>query len=481
MERMMGQTGLDQDLVARIASRLGIRGLVVDSNEIEPYESSARHGSGRACAVVRPATLEDLAWVVNELITAGERVVTQGAATGLVGAASPTVDGTQWILSTQRLRDVLHIDPINRTATVAVGFRLSDLNRQALEHGLTFPIDLGADPTIGGMVATNTGGARLIRYGGVRENLLALRAVLVNPAGQLVGSDKGLRKNNTGLDWTQLLCGSFGAFGIVGRATVKLHPVQRQSATALVAVESAQVAVELACALEQSMGEFVSAFEGMSDGALKAVAHHQGQSVFAEPAPYAVLLEVSSAVATGTGLDLESMLMTWLENRMEQGGILDAIVDKPAQLWRIRHAISEAVQSQGPMVAFDIAVPRSSFASFRDEAKRLIEEFVPDAVLCDFGHIGDGGVHLNMSVPLDTKSTAIESLRVALYDAVVVKFCGSFSAEHGIGPYNQQFYDRYTEEPLRRVCSALQSQLDPALQLGNVRLGGVTVEDWPNV
>ena len=467
----MTRPDIDTGLADRLRDRLGERGLVLDRPDMAPYEASARHGSGQALGVVRPADLAQLAWVVRELIDSGAQIVPQGAATGLVGAATPTADGTQWVLSTQRLRDVLYIDPVNRSATVAAGFRLSDVNREAQAHGLCFPIDLGADPTIGGMVATNTGGARLIRYGGVRENLLGVQAVLAHPAGQLVGADRNLRKNNTGLDWAQLLCGSFGAFGIVGRATIKLHPLPQQSATALVAVDSADTAVALACALEQDMGDFVSAFEGMSHGALQAVERHQGQGVFAQTPPYAVLMEVSSAVAPGRGLDLEGMLMAWLEGRMEQGGILDAIVDKPAQLWRIRHAISESVQSQGRLVAFDVAVARSAFAPFRDEAQALIEQHLPGARLCDFGHIGDGGVHLNMTVPDDTQAAQIEALREALYEAVVVRFSGSFSAEHGVGPYNQRFYDRFTEAPLRGLCSALQQALDPGLQLGNVRLG----------
>lgn len=471
----MPRAGIDQGLADRLVRGLGPRGAVFEPKDMAAYEACARHGAGQARAVVRPADLAQLAWVVRELMSSGAHVVAQGAATGLVGAATPTPDGTQWVLSTQRLRDVLHIDPVNRSATVAAGFRLSDLNREAQAHGLCFPIDLGADPTIGGMVATNTGGARLIRYGGVRENLLGLQAVLAHPAGQVVGTDRNLRKNNTGLDWTQLLCGSFGAFGIVGRATLKLHPVQRQSATALVAVDTADTAVALACALEQDLGDFVSAFEGLSHGALRAVERHQGQGIFAQTPPYAVLMEVSSAVAPGQGLDLERMLMAWLEGRLEQGGILDAIVDKPAQLWRIRHAVSESVQALGRLVAFDVAVARSAFAPFRREAQALIEQHLPGALLCDFGHLGDGGVHLNMTVPESTSAAQIDALREALYGAVVMRFSGSFSAEHGVGPYNQRFYDRYTEAPLRRVCTALQQALDPRLQLGNVRLGGDAV------
>ncbi len=461
-------------LVERLAERLGPRGLLRDAAEIAPYEVSARHDGGRARGVLRPANAQELAWALRELIAAGAPLVTQGAATGLVGAGTPTAQGTQWVLSTQRLRDVLEIDAVNRSATVAAGYRLSDLNRAAAEPGLCFPIDLGADPTLGGMVATNTGGARLIRFGGVRENLLGVEAVLAHPAGQRVGSSRALRKNNTGLDWAQLLCGTFGAFGVITRATVKLHPVQQQSATALVAVDSVEAAVEMACELEQAMGEFVSAFEGMSRGALQAVARHQGGALpFAHVPAYAVLMEVSSAVPPGRGLDLEAMLMAWLEQHMAQGRIADAVLDKPAQLWRIRHAISEAVQSLGRMVAFDLAVTRSAFAAFRARALLLIGQLLPEANVCDFGHLGDGGVHLNMVVPQDTPAEAIGRLRDAIYDAVVREFGGSFSAEHGVGPYNQAYYHRFSEPAMQHLAGALQWQLDPARVLGNVWLGAV--------
>lgn len=143
------------------------------------------------------------------------------------------------------MRQTLEIDATNRTACVSAGYRLSDINQAAARHGLTFPIDLGAGPTIGGMVATNTGGARLVRYGGVRENLLDVGAVLARKPAQIVGGQRALRKNNTGLSWAQVLCGTFGAFGIITDATLKLHPLPRQTATALIATDSATDAISL--------------------------------------------------------------------------------------------------------------------------------------------------------------------------------------------------------------------------------------------
>lgn len=462
----------ERQLAERLRERLGEAGLLTETSAKLPFEAAARHGRGSARAVVRPTTAEDLGWVVEELSATDAAFVVQGAATGLVGASTPTASGTQWVLSTQRLRDRLEIDPVDRSAVVAAGYRLSDVNRAAALHGLCFPIDLGADPSIGGMVATNTGGARLIRYGGMRENVLSVACVLASPPGARVGSMRALRKNNTGLDWPAVMVGTFGAFGVVTHATLKLHPIQRQTATALLAVDSVETAVSLLCTLEDAMGEFVSAFEGMSGNALRAAVDHLPgvAAPFPSTPAYAVLLEVSSAVASDGGFNLEAMLMRWLEAQMEGNRIADAVVDKPEKLWRIRHAISESVQGLGKMVAFDVSVSRSRFAAFRRHAVALIEAQIPAARVCDFGHLGDGGVHLNIVVPADTCVDAIDRLRSSLYLVTVEEFEGSFSAEHGIGPYNQRFHRRFTDEPTRALAKVLHAQLDPRGHLGNVRL-----------
>lgn len=452
--------------------RLGDQGVLTEAADRAPYERSARHAGGSALAVLRPGSEDELAWTVRTISDLALPVVVQGAATGLVGAATPTTDGRQWVLSTQRVRDVLEVDPVNRCARVSAGYRLSDLNRAAAEHGMAFPIDLGADPTVGGMIATNTGGARLIRYGGVRENLMDVRAVLMHPAGDRVGSERALRKDNTGLSWAQLLCGTFGAFGVVSSATLKLHPVQQQSATALIALSDAHAAIGLMCELEREFGEMVSAFEGISGGALEAVALHQRNVPvpFASTPAYAILVEVSSAIAPGKGLDLEAMLMNWLEKRMNAGELEDAVVDKPSQLWRIRHSVSESVQAMGKLVAFDLAVSRSRFAGFREAAVRRVQQIVPSARICDFGHLGDGGVHLNLVVSRDLDSASIERLRDAVYELTVSQFDGSYSAEHGVGPYNASCYERFTSPPTRELARVLKNFLDPGGRLGNARL-----------
>jgi FAD/FMN-containing dehydrogenase len=456
-----------------IAGRLGALGLIRDAEGKAPYQTSARHGQGHARAVARPTTRSELCWVVEQLMHADVPFVVQGAGTGLVAGATPSQDGTQWIISMQRMKECLQIDVKNRTATLSAGYRLSDINQAAAPHGLFFPIDLGADPTIGGMVATNTGGARLVRYGGVRENLLDVKAVLARGPASMVGGQQALRKNNTGLGWSQMLCGTFGAFGIVTDATLKLHALPRQTATALVATGSAGEAIDLLVSLEGEMGEFVSAFEGISRNALDAVLRHGMQSPLPQTPDYAVLLELTTTIPSDRGLELEQLLMDWLERRLEDGLVLDAAIGKPGQLWRIRHGISEAIQGLGRMVAFDIAVPRSKFGDFREMSVRLVEDSVPGAVVYDFGHLGDGGVHLNVIVPEATSQNAVDKLRDAVYALTVGEFDGSFSAEHGVGPYNQRWYAQYTEPARLELAAALHHHFDAARRIGNVRLDNI--------
>jgi FAD/FMN-containing dehydrogenase len=266
------------------------------------------------------------------------------------------------------------------------------------------------------------------------------------------------------------LCGTFGAFGIITDATVMLHPLPQQTTTALVATRSAADAIDLLVSLESELGDFVSAFEGISRHALQAILRHGVPSPFSEAPAYSVLVELSTSTPVNAGMDLESQLTAWLERRLTDDLVLDAVVGKPEQLWRMRHGISEAVQGLGRMVAFDIAVARSRFGAFRAQAVQMAEQMVAGAVVCDFGHLGDGGVHLNIVVPTGTPDATVNTLRDAVYALTVVGFDGTFSAEHGVGPVNQRWYTQYTEAAKLELAAVLHQHFDASRRLGNVRL-----------
>lgn len=466
-----------RSLLTALTHLLGARAVLTDADDCAPYFKGARYGDGSALAVLRPDTHEQVVEIVRLCAEHRQAIVLQGANTGLVAASTPDASGRLMVLSLDRLKKHIAIDAVNRSVTVDAGVSLQDLNEALAPHGLFFPIDLGANPSIGGMIAANTGGARLIKYGDVRQNLLGLRAVLMAPAGEELDLLSALRKNNTGPDLKQLFVGSSGAYGIMTRAVLQVHRLPKQSATALVVPRDQTAVLELLQVLERDCGEFLSAFEGISGGALQAVLQHIPgiSNPFAPEAvpEYCVLVELNSTSDPAlSGIDLDRLLMSCLENLF--GDVIEnAVIGRADDLWRIRHAISEALRHEGKMIAFDISMPRSRMPAFRDAGLALIEADYPWIRVMDFGHWGDGGCHFNMvwpaSAPLAYSAEVAQEIRTRIYDLVVHEFEGSFSAEHGVGPYNLDFYRRYTSPSARHLSGQIQDLLDPHSLLGLTR------------
>jgi FAD/FMN-containing dehydrogenase len=468
---------------ARIATDLramfGVDAVLTEAEDLIKYESGWRYGKGKALLVVRPGTTAEISRLLAYCHAAHLRVMPQGANTGLVGASNPDASGEMLVLSLERLSKRLEIDPINRTAVVDGGVLLSSLNEALVAHGLMFPIDLGADPSIGGMIATNTGGTRLLKYGDVRHNLQGVEVVLAD--GTVVEAMNHLRKNNTGLDLKQLFVGTSGVFGVITGAVLQVVPVPKQHATALVGCASGETVLALLQALEQELADVFTAFEVISADALTPVFKHHPDlrnpyGASQPPPAYTALVELSSTLPAAA-LDLPEVLEERLGAFLEGDGgedITDVFMGKPEDFWSIRHHISESLRSEGKVLAFDISVPRSRMAAFTEAARALLAAEYPFVRCCDFGHWGDGGTHLNLvwdeSTSPVTTAELVADLQIRIYDLAVMAYDGSFSAEHGVGPHNQRFYDAYTPEPVRRLSGAIKTHLDPGRLLGTTRL-----------
>jgi FAD/FMN-containing dehydrogenase len=461
-----------------LSDLLGADAVVTEPHELARYEKGWRCGQGSALAVVRPRSTGDVARVLALASERGIRLLAQGANTGLVGASSPDASGEMLVLSLERLTQPIEIDPVDRTVAAGGGVLASQLDAALEPHGLMFPIDLGADPTVGGMVVTNTGGTRLLRYGDVRQNLLGIEVVLAD--GTVLDLMTALRKNNTGLDAKQLFVGTSGAFGVVTRAFLRLVPRPAQRAAALVGAEDGATVLALLSHLERTVGEVLTAFEVVSAAALAPVFRHQPRlrSPFGDSLPpFTALVELSTTLPAdrlALGALLESALGELCEGEAA-GRITDVFPGKPSELWEIRHHVSESHRHEGEVLGFDLSVPRPSLPALLAGARALLATEYPFVRVCDFGHWGDGGVHLNLVwKPEDAGRPAPElkrELQPRIYELAVTRFRGSFSAEHGVGPHNQLFYDRYTPELVKAVCRGLKAQLDPQGLLGMTRLG----------
>lgn len=466
-------------LIQNLQNLLGEDAVLTEPADLVRYEEGWRYGKGKALFAVRPGTTTQVGEVLKACHAAGVRVIPQGANTGLVGASTPDGSGRMAVLSLERLNRRLEIDPVNRTARVDGGLLLSALNEALLPHGLMFPIDLGADPSIGGMIATNTGGTRLLRYGDVRHNLLGLEVVLAD--GTVLDAMNQLRKNNTGLDAKQLFVGTSGVFGVITGAVLQVVPVPGQQATALVGCASGEAALLLLRALERDLADVFTAFEVISAEALAPVFdHHAGvRNPYGatQPPAYTALVELASTLPPAaldlSGL-LEERLGVFLETEGGEG-ITDVFMGRAEDLWAIRHHVSESLRQEGKVLAFDISVPRSRMADFTQAARDLLAEAYPFVRCCDFGHWGDGGTHLNLvwneAEAPRVAADLIPELQVRIYDLAVRGFDGSYSAEHGVGPHNQRFYEAYTPAVVRALSGALKAHLDCDGILGTTRLG----------
>lgn len=469
---MMASPAVIRDLT----ELLGPGGVLNPSPDTQRYERGHRYGAGRALAIVRPATVADLTSVVRYCFAHELRIIPQGANTGLVGGSTPDESGGELVVSLERLRGVETVDVHNRTACARAGTRLSELNNAVSVHELFYPIDLGSDPSLGGMVATNTGGSRLLRYGDVQRNLLGLEVVLADADGTVLTDLQGLRKDNSGLDLKQLFVGTSGSFGIISRVQVELHRVPRQAAAALVIPTCHAAVPELLTVLEREAGEFLGAFEGMSANAMQAALAHnrrlRNPFSSAELPAYAVLVELISTLRPDQ-LNLSELLTMLLGRSMEarEPLVKDACLGRPEDFWALRHSISDGLRAAGAVVGFDISVPRSRLPDLRAELVTFITEQYPHLRIYDFGHCGDGGDHFNLVWPTSAgqyDASVVETVRELIYDRVVRKYGGSFSAEHGVGPHNMAHYKLYVSPAERLLAGRLKRLCDPKGLLGRV-------------
>ena len=423
--------------------------------------------TGVAKVVVRPRTTADVAAIVRYCAGQGLPVVPQGGHTGLVGGATPSKDGTEVVISLERLNRVREIDALNFTMTVEAGCVLEAVHAAAAAENRLFPLKIGAQGScqIGGNIATNAGGINVVRYGMMRDLILGLEVVL--PDGQVWNGLKKLRKNNTGYDLRQVFLGSEGTLGIVTAACLKLFPKPTQIETAFLAVTSPAAAVALFGRARVDLSDLLSAFEILPRRGLElSLAAVRGQRDPLEaPSPYYVLMEAS---ASGL-IDVRALVEAFLEGAIEEGlmtdGTLAANQAQAAAFWQIREGIIEAQAQQGRHLRTDVSIPVSRIARFLEDTHAALARTEPAAVPLAYGHLGDGNIHFNVLPPPgldeDGRVAALYRCEAAIFKAVDAAN-GSISAEHGIGSVKRQAFLARTPTIEIDLMRRIKSAIDPS-------------------
>jgi len=434
---------------------------VVSGDAIEPRylrDWMVPMGGGAPVALVRPRTPAEVSAVVAACNRFGVPVVPQGGLTGLAGGATPT-NGVV-ILNLERLNGIEEVDSAASTLTALAGTPLEAVQNAASQAGFLFPLDLGARGScqIGGNVATNAGGNRVIRFGMTRDLVLGLEVVLAD--GTLVTSLNKLIKNNAGTDIRQIFVGSEGTLGVITRVVLRLFPRPRSQAVALCALAGYDQVVALLRHAREALGGTLSAFELMWPDFYDVVT--QPGSNVPQPLPRGagayVLLETLGTDQTHDQASFEKMLAA----AFDAGLVTDSVVAQSAaearRLWSVRDAPGEFPRILWPHVAFDIGLPIGDIGRFIDACSRAVHARWPGARTAFFGHVADSNLHLTMKAHDGAQPE--DEINDLVYGCVR-DFRGTISAEHGIGLLKRRYlgHSRTAEEI--GVMRALKQALDP--------------------
>ncbi|MDP2822246.1 MAG: FAD-binding oxidoreductase [Sulfuritalea sp.] len=454
------------DLLASLRAAFGAAHVLSDPADMAPCCTDWRgRYAGAALAVVRPGSTEEVAAVVRLCGQANVAIVPQGGNTGMCGGATPT--NGEVVLSLARMNRIRAIDVDNNAITVEAGCTLAAVRDAAASADRLFPLSLAAEgtATLGGNLSTNAGGVQVLRYGNARDLCLGLEAVL--PDGRIWNGLRSLRKDNTGYDLKHLFIGAEGTLGLITAAVLKLFPRPRKLATAWVAVPGPAAAVALLNRLRATVGDRVTAFEIVGRTGLDLVLKHipDTQDPLAGKPSWQVLVELADAIED---FDLDGALEDALAAVIEADEATDAALAKSVAqaraLWRLRENVSEAEKADGISIKHDISVPVSRIDEFITRADAALAAAFPGVRIVCFGHIGDGNLHYNPSMPearanagFIDQSPAVNRI---VYD-LAHELGGSISAEHGLGQLKREEILRYKGEVEMDLMRAVKRAIDP--------------------
>src|SRR5580692_7517724 len=430
-------TKIDPALLARFAAIVGEKFAITDPDLQAPYLVEMRNMfQGHTPVVLRPASVAEVSAILKLANDTATAIVPQGGNTGLVGGQIPLHN--EIVLSLNRMDRIREVDPTSNTITCEAGVTLQRTREAAAEVDRLYPQLLPSEGTctIGGNLSTNAGGTAALAHGIARSHALGLEVVLAD--GRVLHNLNKLKKDNTGYDLKNLFIGAEGTLGVITAAVLRLVPRPRAIETAFAGVASPEAALELLGIAQARAGNDVTSFEIMTRRGIELVLANDSGSrdPLASPHDWYVLIELSSQQSEGARLVLEEIL----EHGLEHGLVADATVadslEQAKAFWRIREMFGEVQRHAGGSIKHDVSVPVAAAPAFIKEADAAVAALIPGARPLPFGHLGDGNIHYNITQPdgaeMQDFLSRWKEVNAAVF-AVVKKYGGSISAEHGIG------------------------------------------------
>ena len=468
---------LSSELIGQFKAIVGDAYALTDQTDIAPYLTEQRDlYHGRSMLVLRPSSTEQVAAILKLASESGTVIVPQGGNTGLVGAQQPDGSGKAVVLSLGRMNKIRALDPVGNLITVEAGVILQNVQEAADKEDRLFPLSLGSEGScqIGGNLSSNAGGTAVLSYGNMRELCLGLEVVL--PTGEILNDLRYVKKDNSGYNLKDLFIGAEGTLGVITAAVLKLFPKPKGKAVAYAGLKSPAAALQLFKIATEKAGSSLTGFELMPRiGVEFTVKHVEGaRDPLQAPHDWYVLIDISSNRSQEDAQNLmEDILSVSFEAGIVQDAALAATIAQAQSFWKMREEMSWAQKPEGGSIKHDISVPVASIPAFIAEASHAVMQMVPNARIVCFGHIGDGNLHFNISQPLDAEKQAFLSLWAAVnheVHAIVDKYHGSISAEHGIGQLKREELLHYKSPVALDLMRRIKRELDPSgiMNLGKV-------------
>ena len=459
------QAATASSLLARFAAIVGEKYAITDPRDQAPYLVEMRDMfRGHTPMVLRPASVAQVAEILKLAGETETPIVPQGGNTGLVGGQTPL--NNEIVLSLTRLDRIREVDPTSNTITCEAGVTLQRTREAAAAVDRLYPQLLPSEGTctIGGNLSTNAGGTAALAYGIARSHVLGIEVVLAD--GRILHDLNKLKKDNTGYDLKNLFIGAEGTLGVITAAVLRLAPRPRSVETAFVGVPSPEAALALLMIAAENAGGGVTSYELMPREGMEIVLHHADgcRDPLAAPHPWYVLIELSSQSKSG----LREVIEDVLAQGSERGLVVDATIaeslERVKAFWRIREMFGEAQRHAGGSIKHDVSVPVATVPAFLKDAHAAVIALIPDARPLPFGHLGDGNIHYNVSQPIGADKADFlkrwDEMNAAVF-AVVKKYGGSISAEHGIGVLKRDLLPSVKDPVALDLMRNLKRMLDP--------------------
>lgn len=444
----------DEDI--KVFEQLTPSRVITDPHEIAPHNVDwLKMVRGTSTVMLKPKSTQEVSEILAYCSSRRLAVVPQGGNTGLVGGSVPVFD--EIILSMSLMNQVLSFDDVSGILVCQAGCILESLDKLVEEKGFIMPLDLGAKGSchIGGNIATNAAGLRLLRYGSLHGNVLGLEAVL--PNGEILDCLSSLQKDNTGFDLKQLFIGSEGSLGVVTAASILVPRRPKSINVAFLGCQSFPDVLDTFKLAKIMLGEILSAFEFQDETSMELVTTYLGLHNPIRKWPFYVLVETSGSNDNHDEEKMNCFLEKVLSENMAQDGTLATDLSKVKELWGLRERITESLMFCGSVYKYDLSLPLPKIYDLVLDMRKKLGTLVTNVT--GYGHLGDGNLHLNITTP-EHSDEVLNAIEPYVFEWTA-KYNGSISAEHGLG-FKKANYIHYSKSSSSvMLMKEIKGLLDP--------------------